>query len=80
MPHYEFLLLTSTPDLIIVVTDRVGSFHFVDSYVVCEVRQIDQICEQIYGPFPLSEAIERAQQAVREIYYIDSALPNDGVV
>lgn len=76
--HSEFLIPTCEPDLLIVVTDHIGNFNLVDSWLVCEVRQIDLLCENVYGPFPtLMLAIERAQQAAHEIYLIQSAMPDE---
>lgn len=66
--NYPCLFLTPISEIVVMVTDQIGSFHFSKQFFVVELNQITNTFIDIDGPYPTLEmAIRVARAKTQEI-------------
>jgi hypothetical protein len=78
MPFYLVIMFTCLPEVVVVITSRLGTFNLQGSWIVAELNQFDQTLLELHGMHTnLDDAVREAQSVVDGIYYLQSALPDE---
>lgn len=64
--NYPCLFLTPISEVVVMVTDQIGTFHFTNQFFVVEMNQITNTFIGIDGPFATLELAMRAARAVTQ--------------
>lgn len=78
MPFHLCIFFTCLPEVIVIVTSRLGTFNLQGAWIVAELNQIDQTLLELHGMYSsLDDAVREAQSVVDGIYFIQSAMPDE---
>lgn len=68
MMNFPCLFLTPISEIVVMVTDQIGNFHFTNQYFVVELNQVTNTSISVDGPFSTLElAIRAARRITQEI-------------